>query len=88
MLPSSNAHDRVREWQRRKACSAPDPLFGPDGETIDGELTGAVVASATLAGKVVASTGNAITTNAGARVWFPVQHVNRSLLAPSTKRWR
>jgi hypothetical protein len=88
MLPTSAASARVREWQQRKDDHVQDPLLGPGDSPRDAVLAGAVSATATFGGNVIAITNNAITTNAGARVWFPVQHVNKHFLAPSTKRWR
>jgi hypothetical protein len=88
MTSAKDARECVREWQERKACRAEDPLFGGSDVGSDAVLAGNVAAAATLSGKVIASSENALVTNAGARVWFPAQHVNKCFLAPSTKRWR
>ncbi len=88
MPPPSAAPSRVLEWQQRKADRARDPLFGPADGGGDAVLTGTIAATATLGTKIIAATANAITTNAGARVWFPSQHVDKLCLAPSAKRWR
>jgi len=76
----------VDEWIARKAAHDTDPLFGDT--PVEAELSGTMIATATMGGIQIARTSNAITTNAGTRVWFPCQHVDKRFLAPSMKRWR
>lgn len=96
MAPALGA-ERVRDWKRRKAERAPDPLLGELGATEIGPTppAAAVVRGGTerwveacAGGTVVAAACEAECPTVNGRRYFPRASLRLAHFAASPKRWR